>query len=158
QDALALHGSHRARAGGVADELPAALEPRAVVQARHLAAGSPRAGLHLRLALPLAGERVELLRLRTGLRGGLLLCHRECRGKPEGEHRCENPRSHDVLLTRRILCLGRRAEGAFRRTAEGAVCRVYARRMRLHRIALAAASALVLASPGFAAEGAAGGI
>src|SRR5262249_40230099 len=39
-----------------------------------------------------------------------------------------------------------------------AVCRVYARRMRLHRIALAAASALVLASPGFAAEGAAGGI
>src|SRR5262245_27998711 len=66
-DGLALHLAHRAFGGFATDELPSALEPRALLLAGHLAAGAPGPGLHRRLGLPLSGEGVELLRLRTGL-------------------------------------------------------------------------------------------
>src|SRR5262249_27466269 len=61
----------RSRAGLAADQLESALEPGAVALARHLAARTPRARLHLGLALPLAGERLELLHFGSG-RGRLL--------------------------------------------------------------------------------------
>src|SRR5262249_20786269 len=79
-----------------ANELKPALVPRAFALARHLAAGTPGARLHVRLALPLAGERFELLDLGTGLRRLLSEDGRACESGREHDERTRN--LHVTLL------------------------------------------------------------